>query len=212
MGALSCNNGLRFNLLTTGSDMSLLSRSTIVRFMLLLALAASHVPAHSAVPNAGANAEETMAQVESQAAAGHKNILLVFGASWCVNCRLFDKFVADPAIHPILDKIFVFADLDTGELANDKRHANLPGGQKLMASLGGKEAGYPYIAMLDAKGSLIANSLRPVGQGGGENIGYPYAPNEVDWFMEMLKKAAPSLSIEDAATIRNWLTAHGSKH
>ena len=180
--------------------------------MLSAALASSHALAHSAVPNAGANAEEVMAQVESQAAAEHKDILLTFGASWCVNCRLFDKFVADPAIHPILDKIFVFADLDTGELASDKRHANLPGGEKLQASLGGKDAGYPYIAMLDAKGNPIANSLRPTGHGSGENIGYPFVPSEVDWFMEMLKKAVPSLSAHDTDTIRTWLTAHGSKH
>jgi hypothetical protein len=200
-----------FIFFATRSDMPLLSGSTIVRVMLSVALAASHAPAHSAVPDAAANAEEVMAKVESQAAAEHKNILLSFSASWCVNCRLFDKFVADPAIHPILDKVFVFADLDTGELATDTHHANLPGGEKLLASLGGKDNGYPYIAMLDAKGNPIVNCLRPVGNGRGENIGYPFVPNEVDWFMEMLKKAAPSLSAHDTATIRNWLTAHG-KH
>jgi hypothetical protein len=180
--------------------------------MLSAALAASPALAHSAVPDAQASAEGVMSQVESQAAAGHKNILLTFGASWCVNCRLFDRFVADPAIHPILDKYFIFTDLDTGERDNDQHHTNIPGGKKLMASLGGGDAGYPYIAMLDANGNLIANSLRPVSHGSGENIGYPYAPNEVDWFMEMLKKATPSLSAHDAGTIRNWLTAHGSGH
>ena len=79
-----------------------------------------------------------------------------------------------------------------------------------MVSLGGKNAGYPYIVMLDPKGNLIADSIRPADQGHGGNIGYPVAPYEIDWFMEMLKKAGPSLSAHDTESIRNWLTTHSS--
>ncbi len=187
--------------------MPFLSRTAIARTLLLAALAASTM-AYAAAPDA----DSVMAQTRRQAAAAHKNILLSFGASWCGNCRLFDKFLADPAIHPILDKAFVFADLDTGELASDKRHSNIPGGQKIEDSLGGKGVGYPYIVMLDPNGKLIVSSIAPAAFAPAGNIGYPSAPNEVNWFMEMLKKAAPELSAQETATIRNWLTAHGSKH
>jgi len=177
----------------------------------LLSTALIAAPTTPAAPDAGADADAVMTQAKTQAASEHKNILVTFGASWCGNCRLFDKFLADPAIHPIMDKLFVFTDLDTGEMPNDTKHANIPGGVKLQAALGGKNSGYPYIAMLDADGNVLANSIAPAGHGSGGNIGYPFLPSEVDWFMEMLKKAAPSLSPQDAATIRNWLTAHG-KH
>jgi thiol-disulfide isomerase/thioredoxin len=187
-------------------------RSAILQVFLAAAFLTTNAFAQSTVTSAGANAEEVLTQLKSRAAARHKNILLTFGASWCGNCHLFDRFLADPKIRPILDKAFVFADLDAGERPGDRRHANLPGAQELQSSLGGKNAGYPYIVMLDPSGNLIASSLRPVGQGSGENIGYPDASYEIDWFMEMLKKAAPSLSAQDSASIRAWLTAHSSTH
>ena len=188
-----------------------LSRSSIfVQLVLAAVLVSTHAFAQSSEAKVAASSDEIMAHLKSQAAAEHKSILLTFGASWCGNCRLLDKFLADPAMHPILTKAFVFADLDAGEREGDKRHANTPGAVDLMSSLGGKEAGFPFIVMLDADGKLIANSLRPVGKGSGENTGYPDARYEIDWFMEMLKKAAPSLSVQEQATVRDWLIAHSS--
>jgi hypothetical protein len=104
------------------------------------------------------------------------------------------------------------SDLNTGERADDKRHSDIPGGVDLQNSLGGKDAGYPYIAALDPRGSLITDSIRPASLGHGGNTGYPDAPYEIDWFMEMLKKSAPSLSAQDFATVRNWLSSHSSQH
>lgn len=188
--------------------MHLLARSTFLRITLAVALCGCPVMLHASPPDADA----VMAHARSQAAAEHKNILIAFGASWCGNCRLFDRFLADPSIHPIMDKAFIFVDLNTGERENDPKHANIPGGQKLQASLGGKEAGYPYIAMVDPAGSLLADSTRPASLGHGGNIGYPDASYEIDWFVEMLKKGAPALSAQETASIRNWLTAHSSHH
>jgi hypothetical protein len=188
------------------------ARFAFLPIVLTAALVLAPTLARSATPDPGANADAVMTQVKRQAASSHKNILLSFGASWCVNCRLFDKFLADPAIHPIIDKAFIYADLNTGERDGDNRHSNIPGGQQLQASLGGKDSGYPYIVMLDPSGKPIVDSIAPAGLGHPGNIGYPAASYEVDWFMEMLKKAAPSLTAEDTATIRAWLTKHGSNH
>jgi thioredoxin family protein len=188
------------------------ARFAFLPLVLSAVLAVSPTLARSAAPDPGANADAVMTQVKRQAASSHKNILLSFGASWCVNCRLFDKFLADPAIHPIMEKAFVYADLNTGEREGDTRHTNIPGGQRLQASLGGKDSGYPYLVMLDPSGQPIIDSIASGDHGHPGNIGYPAAPYEVDWFMEMLKKAAPSLTAEDTATIRNWLTKHGTSH
>ena len=47
---------------------------------------------------------------------------------------------------------------------------------------------------------MIVNSKRD-----GANIGYPGQPNEVDWFVEMMKKAAPSISQDDLKIIETAL-------
>jgi hypothetical protein len=190
--------------------MSFFTKPYLSRVVLSVALIGVTAPAYAAAPAGEANAEEVMARAKTQAAAEHKNILLSFSASWCGNCRLFDAFLADPKIRPILDKAFVFADLDTGERPDDKRHANIPGGREIMDALGGKTAGYPYLVMVDPRGEPIADSRRPANLAHPGNIGYPDAAWEIDWFMEMLKKAAPSLSSRETATLRSWLTAHSS--
>jgi hypothetical protein len=59
---------------------------------------------------------------------------------------------------------------------------------------------------LDLGGALIVNSNRPTKKGKtGENIGYPSTPEEIDWFMIMIKRAAPALTEPDAAVIEAWL-------
>jgi thiol-disulfide isomerase/thioredoxin len=154
-------------------------------------------------------ADEILTQAKTQAKAEHKNILLTFSASWCGPCHMFEHFLADPAIQPIMDKAFVMERLDVGEHQGDTKHVDTPGAVKLRTSLAGENPGFPLIAMLDANGKQIVNSMRPEKGKAPSNIGYPSAPFEVDWFMQMLKQAAPSLSPQDTATIYNWLHAHG---
>lgn len=97
------------------------------------------------------------------------------------------------------------ARIDVQERA-DKAVLNTPGGEALEAQFGSKGTGLPFFAFLDERGELIANSNRPVpGKPGGENIGHPMAPEEVDHFMWMLAKAVPALSPADAQVIENYL-------
>ncbi len=39
----------------------------------------------------------------------------------------------------------------------------------------------------------------------GNNIGHPYEPHEVDWFMTMLSKAAPNMTAGERSTIEKYL-------
>ena len=99
----------------------------------------------------------------------------------------------------------MIARIDVQEHA-DKAVLNTPGGEALEAQLGSKGPGLPFFAFLDERGELIANSNRPIpGKSGGENIGHPMAPEEVDHFMWMLRKAVPALSPADAQLIGNYL-------
>jgi thiol-disulfide isomerase/thioredoxin len=164
------------------------------------------------LPNA-LHAETTTDQIFSQAkataAAQHKNILLVFSASWCGPCHMFEHFLTDPTNKPIIDKAFVVETLDVGEQPTDTKHHDTPGAVALRAQLGGATAGYPYLLMLDPAGHPIINSLRPdPATPGGINIGYPAVPVEIAWFMQMLQKSAPTLTPQETATLHAWLVAH----
>ena len=177
-------------------------RTTLIAAALLLPTALHAEP----------TANDILAQARATAAAQHKNILLVFSASWCGPCHMFKHFLDDPAIAPIMNKALVITTLDADEHPTDTKHHDTPGAVDLRASLGGSAGvGIPYIVILNPAGHPIINSLRPDPKApAGGNIGYPAVPAEVDWFMQMLQKSAPTLTPQDTATIHAWLTAHGS--
>lgn len=99
-----------------------------------------------------------------------------------------------------------FSVLETDE----KKALNTPGGDELLKQLGGSSS-LPYFAFLDAQGAPIVDSLRPGKDGRGENIGHPYEPVEVDWFMSMLEKAVPRMTPDERATIEKYLRAQKKK-
>lgn len=179
--------------------------------LVLACLLAAAPWAHAAAPE-GDSAEAILHRAEGQALAEHKNILLEFGASWCVNCRLYDRFLADPQMHALMSRAFVFTTMDTGESATDTKHANTPGGAAFENFIGGEDAGWPFLVILDASGKPIVDSSRPdpKSKTGKSNIGYPVAPEEIAWFVEMLRRGAPSLSDEDLSHVQAWLAAYSS--
>ncbi|MGO8925820.1 MAG: thioredoxin family protein [Limisphaerales bacterium] len=139
-----------------------------------------------------------LAPVKAKAAAEQKVIFLHFGASWCGWCKRLDAFLDRPEIKPVVEKYFIPVKLVVQE--NDKNKAlENPGADALLKQLGGP-SGLPYSAFLDAKGALIVNSKRQ-----GQNIGYPGQPEEIDWFIQMMKKAAPNMSQDDLKTIETAL-------
>jgi len=94
--------------------------------------------------------------------------------------------------------------LETG----DKTALNTPGGDELMKRLGGP-AGLPFFAFLDTHGALIVNSLRPREIDGvhSGNIGHPFEPHEIDWFLTMLDRGAPRMLADERSTLEKLLRA-----
>lgn len=166
----------------------------------------------AATLNPGPSATEILRRAESQARAGHKKIMVEFDASWCINCKLYDRLLNDPSMKTILSRHFVFATVDTGESPRDNMHTDTPGGVSFENSIGGENAGWPFLVILDADGRPIVDSYRPdpKSKTGRNNIGYPEAPGEIDWFIEMLRRGAPSISQRDLASVRAWLTARAA--
>ena len=152
-------------------------------------------------------ADDLFAHAKAEAKTENKNLLLVFSASWCGPCKLYERFLDDPQMKPITEKTFVIQRFDVGERPRDPKHADTPGAATLRSALGStNEPGFPFIVMADAKGNPIVNSYRNGNPNG--NIGYPALPVEIDWYLEMLKRAAPSLSQGDLAATRSWLNKH----
>jgi hypothetical protein len=99
----------------------------------------------------------------------------------------------------------VIAHVDVQE-HGDKAALDTPGGEALAAQFGDKGTGLPFFAFLDEHAELVVNSYRPVpGRPDGENIGHPMAPEEVDHFMNMLKKVVPAFSPSETQLIENYL-------
>jgi hypothetical protein len=60
--------------------------------------------------------------------------------------------------------------------------------------------------MTDEDGTVLTTSNRNNDK--RENVGYPASPSEIDWYIEMLKRAAPSLSADELGATRKWLKKH----
>src|ERR1017187_8764321 len=163
--------------------------------LLLIAFALASLAASAEPPSA----DQLLAQAEAKATAEHKVIFVHFGASWCGWCRKLDAFLDRPEIKPVFEKYFVPVKLVVQENEKNKALEN-SGGDTLLAKLGGP-SGLPYSAFLDEHGGLIINFKVPSNLVDGENIGFPVQPQEVDWFVKMIRKGAPQITSDDLKTI-----------
>ena len=150
-------------------------------------------------------ADQLLSAAESSAAAQHKNVWVIFGASWCGWCHKLDALINSPDAGPLLQQRFVIAHVTVDE-HGEKASLDNPGGDAMRKRLGGSDSsGLPFFAFVDPAGQVLANSNRPVPGKAGENIGFPSAPEEVDWFMTMLRRAEPPLDPEQTRLIESQL-------
>lgn len=102
-----------------------------------------------------------------------------------------------------MSKHFVTVKLDVLE-NKDKKNLENPGGEDYLNANGGENRGLPFFYFSDEKGKLIVNSIRPAnGADKGGNVGCPYEPQEIAWWLETLKKSAPKITDAEIATIKS---------
>src|SRR5262245_2608754 len=134
----------------------------------------------------------------NEAATRHEHVLVHFGAPWCGWCHLFEGWMERPEIAALLAKDFVCVKVDTERTL---------GGAELLEKLRQSRGdGIPWFAFLDAQGKELACSTGPKG-----NVGCPSSDEEIAWFLDMLRKGAPSLTPADLTTIQASLVANRPK-
>ena len=148
---------------------------------------------------AAPTAEKLMEEAKQTAMSEEKNVFLMFSTTGCSWCKVLKSFIESDEIKPVFTKYFVPVVLMLGNDANTN-----PGATVYEKKYGPTE-GVPYHAFITPKGEEIVDSKE---NGDGGNIGYPAAPNEIAWFMAMLKKAAPKMSSDERNLIETKLKSY----
>ena len=138
--------------------------------------------------SAEGSAEEQVAAALKAAAKDGKGVFVSVGADWCGWCKRLDALMANEIVGPIMGEHFVLLKLDQEKVAGTKEFR---AGHDSELS-----GGIPWYAALDSSGKVVATSDTKAG-----NTGYPAKPAEIDWFMDVVKRAAPSMDPAKAATL-----------
>ncbi len=143
-----------------------------------------------------------------EASGAHKRVMIVFHASWCTYCHKLDSLMESPECKALFDKSYVVRHLVIME-SKDKKDLENPGAQELYDKYASKNSGIPYFLIMDADGTMVADS-RIKAQGvkpdnTGDNIGFPTEKAEVVYYMQVLK-ATTSLSDSELGVIQHKLT------
>jgi len=97
--------------------------------------------------NESADAHAEIKEALAKAAAGHKRVIVVFGANWCYDCHVLDKAFHSSDLVPILAANYEVVHVDIG-----KGEKN----QDLMTKYEvPMKRGIPGLAVLDADGKLV---------------------------------------------------------
>jgi len=92
-----------------------------------------------------ANAAEQIRVAEQTAASEHKNVLLVFGANWCPDCRALDSALHDKNAAALEDR-FVIVKVNVGDF-----NKNLDLAKRYQVPL---RKGIPAVAVVGADGAV----------------------------------------------------------
>jgi thioredoxin 1 len=94
-----------------------------------------------------ADAHVEIKEALEKAAAGHKRVIVVFGANWCFDCHVLDKALHRPDLAPIVSANYEVVHVDIGR--GEKN-------QDLMSKYDvPMKRGIPGLAVLDADGKLV---------------------------------------------------------
>lgn len=123
-------------------------------------------------------ADEVLGAALAKAKSESKAVFVDFSAPWCVWCRVLDEYLHRPEIATVFEAGIVPVKIDIDRFK---------GGKEMCAKMGGGSSGIPFFVMLDSAGSPLGTSIPP----GGKNTGFPGTPEEIQYFLSLVKKASP---------------------
>lgn len=140
------------------------------------------------------SAEKVLDSAFQEAGLTGKNVLIVFSASWCVNCHiLIDSLLEFKNSNYDYNKLFhdnyVIKYLITAESKGNK-HLENPGADKILTEYNSGHISLPFFVILDSKGKVLKDSYMDTPKGrlhSKINIGRPYSKDEVNYFLDILR-------------------------
>ena len=150
-----------------------------------------------------ASAEEVMKEAFASAKTQNKKVLVMFHASWCGWCHKMDTSLSDASVKKFFDDNFVIRHLVVAE-SDGNRNLENPGGQEMLEKYEGKDQSIPFWLIFDQHEKLLADSRMKAKVNGVEkfqNTGCPASKEEVEYFIEVLKKTT-TLSTDQLERIR----------
>jgi thiol-disulfide isomerase/thioredoxin len=142
------------------------------------------------------SADLVLKQALKEAEKENKNVFIIFHASWCGWCRKMDSSINDKNCKSFFYHNYIIKHLTVYESA-DKKTLENPGALEMLTGYKGKDEGIPFWLIFDSKGNLLADSqLKP-----GVNSGCPATADEVDYFINVLRKTA-KINGEEIRNIR----------
>jgi len=112
-----------------------------------LAMAAGGFAAGNPIYNETADAHQQIVAAIAQAAQSGKNVVLDFGANWCLDCHVLDARMRSPELAQLVERNYVVVHVDVGLYSR-----NLDLAQKYGIPL---KKGIPALAVLDSHGKLL---------------------------------------------------------
>jgi thioredoxin-related protein len=144
-------------------------------------------------------ASDVLKAASAQAKKEHKNVMVIFHASWCVWCHRLDSAMNDASCKDAFTSNYVIEHLTIKE-SKDKKALENPGATELFTKYAGDKEGIPFFLIFDKKGKLLADSkIRDAQHPDGANMGCPAEPSEVEAFAAILRKTSRMSDAQIAA-------------
>jgi thioredoxin-related protein len=97
-----------------------------------------------------ADSHEEIREAEERATAGHKRLLLVFGANWCFDCHVLDLAFQRPDFAPILAESYEVVHVDLGP--DEGKNVDLVKQYEIPL-----DKGIPALAVAESDGKLVVS-------------------------------------------------------
>ena len=173
----------------------------LISILSFLFLATTNVSGQTKIPSADVLLKEARVEADKM----HKNIFIIFHASWCSWCHKMDNAMNDGALKSFFDNNYVIVHLTVDE-SKGKKDLENPGADELRKKYHGDQQGLPYWFILDANGNFLADALLKDSSGQkAASVGCPAEKNEVDYFVQVLKKTSSLNQLQLALIQKRFL-------